>query len=212
MQLIASDKDVIATFALDCHTKFDPLLVDRHDRFCLEDEHYIGTLLAVGAQSITRRLFWVRLLRRAIKQVHGLDHETDCIGAITYADWSRVPNKAHPYTYTEKELNIDLIKRGPSHVYIFGLPCAIANLLPPHRSMRKASQEDVDAATIVAQLSFHPLANYTAGDAVWHAPYANLRALSPEKPLFARKFPAETSATLMQLLSSNELAVLGSRR
>ncbi|KAK9842061.1 hypothetical protein WJX81_006609 [Elliptochloris bilobata] len=106
----------------------------------------------------------------------GRQDETDCTGRLSNVDWT--PGGPHPKTFLPSEVTAARL-----------------------RELRLPEQCDAAAAVTLAERLF-VLAGAPADRRPCDAEIAwSLRLLPPDCPLFARKFPANTSSQILSLLS-----------
>ena len=153
-QAVADDKTVINVFAKHCYTFREK----REERECFSDEHYISTLLAM----------------------HGLDHETDCLGVTMHADWAH-KNGSHPRSYTPEQTTPGLIN---------------SLRLPLHGC-------NYDAAIESSNHVFKHIDTLSERDCIGE-PQPPVQWLGYQCPLFSRKFPLDTVSTAYDLFVEQE--------
>ncbi|KAL3131147.1 hypothetical protein ABBQ38_000452 [Trebouxia sp. C0009 RCD-2024] len=153
-QVVADDKTVINVFAKHCYTFQE----GNKERECFSDEHYISTLLAV----------------------HGLDHETDCLGVNMHADWAH-KNGSHPRSYMPEQITPGLIN---------------SLRLPLHGC-------NYDAAIDSSNHVFKHIDTIAERDCIGE-PQPPVQSLGYQCPLFARKFPLDTVSTALDLFLEQE--------
>ena len=160
-KVVADDKTIIDIFSKHCYTFREPTFWAPNSgaaRECFSDEHYISTLLAM----------------------HGLDHETDCLGVNMHADWQH-KDGYHPKFYTADETT----------------PALINSLrLPLHGC-------NYDAAIDSANHVFKHLDTLSEGDCIGEA-QPPVQWLGYQCPMFARKFPSETVSTALDMFLEQE--------
>ena len=154
-QVVADDRTVIDIFSKHCYT-----FQDRRNKEleCFSDEHYISTLLAM----------------------HGLDHETDCLGVTMHADWAH-KNGSHPRSYTAEQTTPGLIN---------------SLRLPLHGC-------NFDAAIESANHVFKHIDTLSERDCIGD-PQPQMQWLGYQCPLFSRKFPIDTVSTALDLFLEQE--------
>ncbi|DBB02673.1 TPA: hypothetical protein ACH3X3_011637 [Trebouxia sp. C0006] len=153
-QVVADDKTIIDIFAKYCYTFRE----GRKEQECFSDEHYISTLLAM----------------------HGLDHETDCLGVNMHADWAH-KNGSHPKAYTQEETTPGLLSslRLPLHGCNYDAAIDSSNHVFKH--MNALSERDC------------------IGD-----PQPPVQWLGYQCPMFARKFPSDTMSTALDVFMEQD--------
>lgn len=155
-QVVADDKTIIDIFAKHCYTFREGK--KNKEQECFSDEHYISTLLAM----------------------HGLDHETDCLGVNMHADWAH-KNGSHPKAYTQEETTPGLLSslRLPLHGCNYDAAIDSSNHVFKH--MNTLSERDC------------------IGD-----PQPPVQWLGYQCPMFARKFPSDTVSTALDVFMEQD--------
>ena len=72
-----------------------------------------------------------------------------------------------------------------------------------YSALRSSGKEAIDATNFANQ-AFRRIEDYDEDDSTWQLPYPDLKQLKPQFYLFARKFPEQTAATILAILSEND--------